>query len=327
MRSLAVAAALLPMAWTPVYAHSFGDLDYFKVALPLSHTDGWIFGATNPPDDGDGPSRPTAVRWDGHSWRRVAMPREEGGIVRASASAPDNVWALGTAETGSYVLRFDGKRWRHARRIDANVQDIAALGKHHVWVFGTCGLNWFFNGWQWRVKRLPFDVNDLSVVAQNDVWAAAQWNRCGSKPAPALVHFDGRRWTRVPLSADLRKAYLVGVLKLGRDVWVFGEKGESGVAARWDGRVWTRVSLPAGWRPFDVSADGAGRFRLLVTSDGDSSEGDSSEAVLTGPAPWKLDVPTMPGKGVHLLGIGGRWVVGEFHVRDQGGSTSVIFQR
>ncbi|WP_214412058.1 hypothetical protein [Sphaerisporangium fuscum] len=304
--------------WEPVRMHSYGGCDSMTDIVPLSRTNVWVFGRTEPVDDEcAGTAHPVAQHWDGRAWRTVGLPgRIYGEVGSAGASSPDNLWAFTASDTGeSHALRFDGRRWMDAGRpamgSRPNLSNGMVLGRHHVWAFGDSG-GWFWNGRTWRHSRLPLTPVKTSVVSQKDVWAIS---------CCAVAHFDGQVWRKVPLGAAIPagtgdwSTSLTGVLAIAKDdVWVFGNRSETNagngrdqvVAAHYDGHTWSPVEVPlpapAGtsadpWRLGDAVPDGRGGIRVIANPPGNAASRVLSR---TAAGQWSTSIPQVAGKAVDL---------------------------
>ncbi|MFI6317457.1 hypothetical protein ACIBG8_08050 [Nonomuraea sp. NPDC050556] len=312
-----------PADWEVIRLHDYGGCDSMLTLVPLSRSDVWAFGQTDPIDDecAGGGVHPVAQHWDGRAWKTARLPGPiYGTATSGGASAPGDVWAFTSSDTGeAHALRFDGSRWRDTtapgmRGFDQGL----VLGRHHVWTFGSG--TWFWNGHRWRRATAPFVPTQLSAASQTDVWAV---------DAERVMRFNGTTWRRVrPGSAVPKATSLTGVLAISaKDVWIFGEPA---VAAHFDGSAWTSVPVPLpyrGWTLGQAVADGAGGIRLLAHPENGTSVVLSRSAS----GQWTTSAPRVAGNKVDLWGLaripGTKeiWAVGSVW-RTEDDHTSAVFR-
>jgi hypothetical protein len=131
--------------------------------------------ALSVPDKGAQPSRPGVffVHYDGRAWQRVALPAIR--LPKHESLSPANIWAVSahsvwaavTADFGgsrprSYLLHFDGRRWRSIALPVGREEliQIAPDGGDGVWaimarpVTTTYAFAHYRNG-KWSYDRLP----------------------------------------------------------------------------------------------------------------------------------------------------------------------------
>jgi hypothetical protein len=84
-----------------------------NAVVTTAKNDAWAFGNKN--QDSLDTAGPLAERWNGHTWRAVALPKGlTGGIIAASAPSRTDMWAVGTdapVNNRSYVLHWNGAKW------------------------------------------------------------------------------------------------------------------------------------------------------------------------------------------------------------------------
>jgi len=241
-----------------------GSLSGYPAVIAPGRRSAWAFGGTNP----GGPSVPTAARRTDGRWRPAALPAGlRGFIISASASGPDNVWAV--SYLGSYVLHWNGRHWAVARRWrgGGTAATVVALSRSDVWVFGTGPQSaaWRFNGRTWRQEGgWARRVSRASGLGRHVIWALARTAR-----GERVVRYRDGRWAPVAAGPELAKVQLSDILAVpGRGVWVTGttRSGSRLVAARWDGRRWTRFTAPWGARSERFAADGRGGIWIPTVS-------------------------------------------------------------
>lgn len=227
----------------------------------ISANDAWAVGHTGTP--GGDVSRTLTMHWNGVEWRTVSSPNgpnPEGGrnsLYAVSASAPDNVWAVGAYTTGgsqfrTLAMRWDGKEWRTVTtprlgEYDDELKAVLALGPDDVWAVGSYLnnenedgrmyiLHW--DGTEWTRSPLPVNVTHtlLSLAANgpDDIWAVGT----------QVLHWNGTNW-RILETPTAEGAYFDGVTALGKDdVWVVGNDGTNAITLHWDGEKFNIVQVP-----------------------------------------------------------------------------------
>jgi hypothetical protein len=182
----------------------------------VSARDVWAVGWTG--DEETRAARTLAEHWNGHAWRRVATANVTGRaniLADVAASAPDDVWAVGSSGVGIRELplieHWDGRHWRV-------VEHPAARGGQA-------------------------ELTSVSAAASGDVWVVGS-GRTSDGWLPLIEHWDGQSWQTVP-SADLGDddGYLIGVAALSpTQAWAVGRVGNSPLIERWDGARWSKVA-------------------------------------------------------------------------------------
>ncbi|MFF5212241.1 hypothetical protein [Streptosporangium sp. NPDC000396] len=217
---------------------------------------------------GNGESGPTVKRWNGIGWRDVTIPAGPEFPMAVSASSSRDVWVFGT---DGRVWRWNGRTWSRQGGPTGSDESAAAVvaGAGEAWLAGVEDVA-YINRWsreRWTRAALPFkvDIQALSAVSPNDVWAMGD---------SAVLHWDGTNFRAIPLpppyairSSEADGTYLrlldVAAVSPG-EVWVVGTMGKdssAGVAFRWDGHRFTSLALPEGTAELTaVEGDGHGGF-------------------------------------------------------------------
>ncbi|MDX6740661.1 hypothetical protein [Actinocorallia sp. A-T 12471] len=130
----------------------------------------------------------------------------------------------------------------------------------------------------WRLERTfgarTWDGADaVLVVASDDVWVFRSWARDFEVRIPVAYHWDGVRWTKVPLPKGLKGGVNRAVARSSDDVWatVSGDQEVRGDAAvlHWDGAHWTVAKKTKALGLEDVTLVGK---RGLMAVERDSGE-------------------------------------------------------
>jgi len=109
-------------------------------------------------------------------------------------------------------------------------------------------------GRRWTVQHLRYKGNGvqaLYVRSPRDIWIGANLEN----EYPLVLHYDGRRWTKMPrllrTEGGYERGYVADVIALARnDAWAVGYTSVShppeALLYHWDGRRWTRLEAPPG---------------------------------------------------------------------------------
>ncbi|WP_026412363.1 WD40/YVTN/BNR-like repeat-containing protein [Actinomadura oligospora] len=168
------------------------------------------------------PHGPRAFRWDGTSWEPSDIPDiPRGRLVAVTAVAPDDVWAVGSADRAGLVLHFDGRAWtRVPSPAKGPLTGVSAVSPDDVWAVGGQGvLHWDGRRWS-RVKTPLTSANTVSARASDNVWIA------GGDGGPA--RFDGRRWTVLPSRGST--VWMASAFAPDHTLWLAGTRTDEGAS-------------------------------------------------------------------------------------------------
>ena len=206
---------------------------------------------------GDG-CRVQTLHWDGVSWTR----QDDGPLAdirRASASSPEDAWAIGT-ETCTYkpaiLQHWDGSTWQRKTipgvPDDASMNAVEARSPTDAWVGGaTTEGGWLehWNGIDWS----PADVGKITSITHVSVDAANDGWLTGSTPSArgtAVQRWDGTSWTRARSPAGKSGTWMLDILAVTpNDAWACGyrridaTKEQVFSLRHWDGVRWKTVRL------------------------------------------------------------------------------------
>ncbi len=242
-------SAVSESSWQLALNQHYGQLTNASgySAIVVTGRDGaWVFGGTNP----GGQSAPVADRWNGVRLRPSSLPSGLTGFLSdASAPTAGDIWAV--SDYGGYVLHWDGKVWRVARRWSrGQITGVTAVSPDDVWIFGTTATGyrgvgtWHFDGRDWtRASGRARHIYQASAASRRDIWAIVPDQR-----GDHIEHYDGSRWRRARTGRVLDDVRLTAILAVSRhDVWVLGNtRSRSGpgllVLAHWDGFAWRRLT-------------------------------------------------------------------------------------
>jgi hypothetical protein len=313
----------------------------------LSANDAWAVGHTG--TVGGDVSRTLTMHWDGVEWRTVPSPNGpnpdsgRNSLYGVSASAPDNVWAVGAYTTGgskfrTLAMRWDGREWRAIPTpklgdYDDELKAVLAFAPDDVWAVGSylnheyedghmVVLHW--DGTEWTRSPLPLNVThtllSLSANAPDDIWAVGT----------QVLHWNGTNW-RILSTPTAEGAYFDGVTALGKDdVWVVGNDGTAAITLHWDGQKLNIVHVPG--PAADVFLHEATKIGSDVWVAGENVDRPSMRETLLmkwNGAQWGLYPSAVPGADARLQGIsaakdGSMWAAGSV---TEGGKSKPLFLR
>jgi hypothetical protein len=208
-------------AWKRVTTPNPGDAQtesIFYSIDAMTPSDVWAVGSFTPSGESE---MPLAEHWNGSAWSIVSVPAPEGSAVTTlsgvDGSAPDDVWAVGSAEVvgsseSTVIEHWDGSQWTIVPSPDGPKDSDSA-----------------FTG--------------VSVISANDAWASGSTVQ-GGKTSPLLAHWDGSAWTVVHIQTVKGKGRMPVALSFARttDGWLvggyLGKRGLVPLFEHWDGTAW-----------------------------------------------------------------------------------------
>ncbi|MFJ6571073.1 hypothetical protein ACIQNU_27035 [Streptomyces sp. NPDC091292] len=214
----------------------------------------------------------TVLKWNGRSWTEDSAPGlpEVKYWHAVSAVSARDVWAYGWDETEETMARYDGRQWRRVA-----LPELPGGAQHGFSELAAVpGRTWFAGGrWisthargTWTTTDLGVGtvVTDVYARSARDAWAVGGFALVGQPSRPVALHWDGARWTDVPLPfPGIRLADVYA--ESARSVWVSGYTspvGEDGLRPKvlhWDGATWRDVTGPIkDISPDALSGDGRG---------------------------------------------------------------------
>jgi len=193
----------------PQNTHPFGPRGgVANDATGLSDDDVWVVGTAAGLGDASSTSVPLALHYDGSAWVDVPVPlmgNRHNAFQAVSASAPDNVWAVGTwrNQAGGFkalIERWDGASWSPVSNPGDGLGEweafsVLALAPDDVWVSGTFPgsthlTHWNGSGWETNYTSIPGIFASFAATGPDDIWAS-----CAS--TATFYHFDGVAWSPV----------------------------------------------------------------------------------------------------------------------------------
>lgn len=205
-------------AWRQVASPALTHGAAMTGVVALSATNAWAVGGTG--------SKALTEHWNGHAWRQVPVPSPASAeLLSVSASAADNVWAVGDyfygpsgIHSGVLIVHWNGKAWRRvaaASPPDSDLFGVSVLSAANAWAVGG-----FTNG----------TVNTFTLIER---WNGKAWTQ--TRVAGPVPYPDAQLWAVAVRSPSL--AFAVG------DTTPFLAIG-SVYVLRWNGHAWREVTSP-----------------------------------------------------------------------------------
>lgn len=222
-------------AAAPAVAPSFTVKGDFDAVAASSAGNAWAVGYAGA--DPALASSTLIAHWNGKTWKRVPSPSpgRQGMLSAVAVRSASLAWAVGSYISSkgqnTLILRWNGRTWARVSSPSPAVLNsltaVAVLSATDAWAAGT-------------------GENDNGDVA------ASRPARSAGSPPPAIdlvLHWNGKRWQRVPSSAPPPSGdNLAGLAALSsRDAWLAGTRNSEDPATlteHWNGKRWTRVPSP-----------------------------------------------------------------------------------
>jgi len=143
----------------------------------------WTSIATN--EDNDGSFSSWNIPNISTSRARVRISEVGAGVISIPGISADNFTLKGTSPPAPYRPFI----WTVMNEIDTtcSLRTIEALDADHIWVSGSCGVIFFWDGLTWVIQDEISDVKDFKALAPDNVWAGAYGG--------GIYHFDGSTWS------------------------------------------------------------------------------------------------------------------------------------
>jgi hypothetical protein len=216
-------------------------LSSLRGTAAVTPADAWAVGNT-----GTGPEA-LILHWDGRAWQRAPSPDPGGhsALAAVAATSPRDAWAVG--HTGAFpvaqparilILHWDGTAWSRAPSPgppgNSTLTGVTAISPADAWAVGFTGtiegrqsraliLHW--DGMAWRQVPAPTipgggALNAVSAYSPGDIWAVGEAGPVTPQKLSTLIlHWDGRRWSRLPGPAGFLDAVTA---TSSRSAWAVG---------------------------------------------------------------------------------------------------------
>ena len=239
----------------------------------VSTGEAWAVGWSQEPGAPPFVKRPLTQRFDGAAWTIVTSPNPAGDtntvLYGVSATAPDDVWAVGATHDGTLpsrtlILHWDGSAWSIVPSPSPDTQlnelrAVAAISATEAWAVGFRGgthpetpletlvLRWDGAAWsQAPTPNVPAGANQLFAIAA--ISSAEVWAVGAAGGGPLAMRWNGSAWGVVPVprNSGLSTEKLTGIAGVAGDaLWAVGDgRGVFNsqvfqTIRRWDGVHWT----------------------------------------------------------------------------------------
>jgi hypothetical protein len=218
-------------------------------------------------------------RWNGRSWRPVAMPaaleaQEADFAVAFGASSSGNAWIFNGFQDHGKALHWTGRSWRSVTVptwvVRGNLSGVYSVtpevfGPTSMWVY-SLGIDSAtkpqtfaaqYSGRSWRKSYLPGVPSEVSAASASDIWVLGVTVKSAVKnnPVQILMHWNGHRWStltlprapKAPAHASENVADLAAVSShsvwLQLDVVPPGAIPDTTYLLHWNGREWQRIGI------------------------------------------------------------------------------------
>jgi hypothetical protein len=226
------------------------DITHLHGVDAISSNDVWAVGE-------DIPEGAAAIHWDGVSWSQVPVPSIYGGrLYDVSASAPNNVWALGLDPD---VARWDGNQWSEVVLPPGSpdyFRSIEVYAPNDVWIVSVSGVVMHWNGNAWNSLPFPSGIySDVAINLPDAMWAVGS-RRNGTITETLTIRWNGSTWVQIPspnVKAGDHTLRSIDALS-SNDIWAVGWYGYDNppsyslyplnLAEHWDGQRWTKYPTP-----------------------------------------------------------------------------------
>lgn len=227
-------------------------------------------------------SRPLFAHWSGRAWKAVVSPFRWGSVDAVVVTSRRDAWAKVSNANGSFLVHWDGVRWRSTRSpADVRTPALARGPRGRVWLLGGREIYERSHG-RWVAlaalgPRGPFTYE--ATASTDQLWRIRGFAPAHQRP-PFVERWTGAKWERARLRVD-RDSDLYGIVAFSnRDAWLAGTDGDHGLLFRWDGVAWRRVRGPPPGA-IDASPAETGRGTLWL-------HGTTTDAALVAFTPYLL---------------------------------------
>jgi hypothetical protein len=291
-------------SWTAVPSPRPAEGADLSSVSAVSPADIWAVGVQNPVG-GDGSG--LALHWDGSAWTQVTVPAGAASLHAVAAVSARDVWAAGYAAPGAYLAHYDGTSWTQP--------PLPALTPAPG-----------------QGEQQDAEINALSAISADDVWAAGEVVNGGTGVAPLMLHWDGTAWSQRSVPAGSYVLESVSASGPG-DAWAVAYDTADfarSVTLHWDGHSWAAVPAPSPGSDDNILGGVAAISPASAVAVGWSADGSGAlrPLVLRWDGHVWTQVPS-PGPGISLYGVAagpaGTWAAGELDSTDNSRPAALVF--
>jgi hypothetical protein len=171
-------------SWTAFEVPRVANRHHDLVAIAAIATDDvWAVGEYR---NIAGAYRGITYHWNGTNWSHVPSPIENipgSGLIDITATASDEVWAIGTGDSAVVLMRWNGSQWSLMQPPPNTGGSILATGPDDLWASGWDGY-WHWNGSAWTAVPASVPGSEyvirsggMQMVGNCDIWTVGFWQR------------------------------------------------------------------------------------------------------------------------------------------------------
>jgi hypothetical protein len=268
-------------------------------------------------------------RWDGAAWSvnaQIQIGSGDTNLYAVDALTSSDVWAVGLYDTVNPLIEhWDGTGWFISSTpipgavnvlfsISAvSASDIWAVGQYSTGSLPNLNLAFHYDGTSWTQFPVPSpgtlsnQLNGVSALSANDVWAVGSYVDQDNTSYPLTVHWNGARWSIVPNPAAGHQL-LTAVTAVSRsDVWAVGWGLGPPLSIHWDGASWTEVTMPTvGGEDYMHGIDASSSTDVWAVGEATPNYGDwRGVAMRWNGLKWVVaKIGQKPSLDTHFLGVG-----------------------
>ncbi len=256
--------------------------------------------------------------WNGRKWSTVASPSPGPStqLTGVSAVSATDAWAVGNTNSGP-----------------VNTTPDPALILH-------------WNGKKWSKVSIPepstayYFLRGVSAISATDAWAVGSWDAVGVDSRALILHWNGRKWSKVPSPNPVGRGFEGVSTASAADAWAVGlYTNAAGQVAtlteHWNGRKWSKVASPG---PSPGEEDTLFGVSALTPRDawavGDSGTGLGLRTMVLrwNRKAWKRAASPDPGSsfdvldGVSAVSASDAWAVGNYSSNKGATQTTLILR-
>jgi hypothetical protein len=241
-------------------------------------------------DNGTGPENLEPGRRD-YVWTVDTVNVRYGFLTKLWGDSSDNLWIIGDVDGDENIWQYKDGEWE-TDHIYRNIQawSIFGFGKNNVWVSGSAGNIWHFNGTGWNLfTSMNYEeyekINLLNMWGESssNIYAVGDVKNNDSDYKGIILNFDGNNWKNIELP-DLR-IFFYDIRKdlQSNKYYIHGYTNDTGVSDtckifEFDGKTLKQIYSSTTW----ISLENIGKWLYVSSYDGNIYRIENSKLVL-----WK----------------------------------------